>query len=299
LAGRDVIGALTDAGARVVVTGASGWLGRVTCDALEAGGVPFHAYANRARDGLLALDDLGVGAPPAGDGPLLLLHYAFLTKDKLDGLGRDAYVAANVAITSRVLDWIAAERPVGVFLASSGAAAAGLPLDRDPYGALKRLDELAFAEAARAVRARLRTARVYNVAGRHITTPELYALGDLIGAVLRGQPLRIRARGDVVRSYVAVDDLVRIVLAELIAPDRPDQLLFDTAGATVELDELAETVRSALGREDLAIERDRDPGAPQSVYLGDGAMMSDLLQHHGLNLTPLEEQIRQTAESLR
>ncbi len=294
---RDVIAALADAGARVVVTGASGWLGRVTCDALTAAGVPTHAYASRARGDLRDLTDLG--APPEGDGPLLLLHYAFLTRDKVEALGNEAYVAANVAITSRVLDWVALERPDGVFVSSSGAAAAGLPIARDPYGALKRLDELAFAEAARTVGARVRIARVYNVAGRHITTPELYALGDLVGAALRGEPLRIQARGDVVRSYVAVDDLVTLVLAELTAPGRPAQLTFDTVGATVELGELAQAVRSALGREDLPIERERDPAAPGSIYVGDGAMMSDLLHHHGLTPTPLVEQIRMTAESLR
>ena len=49
-------------------------------------------------------------------------------------------------------------------MASSGAAAAGLAIEQDPYGALKRLDELAFAQAARDAGARLRIARVYNVA---------------------------------------------------------------------------------------------------------------------------------------
>ncbi|MCX6386199.1 MAG: NAD(P)-dependent oxidoreductase [Solirubrobacterales bacterium] len=288
---------MADSGARVVVTGATGWLGSVTCDGLKEAGVSAQAYASRARDGFLAFDEMGPA--PVGDGPLILLHFAFLTRDKLASLGQEAYVAANVEISSRMLDWIAKERPDAIFLASSGAAAAGRGIDDDPYGALKRLDELAFAQAARDVGARLRIARIYNVAGPHITTPELYAIGDLIGAALRGEPLRIRAGGDVIRSYVGVDDLVAVVLAELLAPDRPQYLMFDTAGQTVEIAELADAVRSALGREELAVERDRDPQASPSVYLGDAKIITELLHYHDLPTTSLAEQIRQTAESLK
>lgn len=287
---------LVDDGARVVVTGATGWLGRVTVDLLTQVGVPLHAYAGRARDGVRALADLA--APPPGDGPLLLCHYAFLTKDKVATVGHDAYVARNAAISARMLDWIACERPDGVFVTSSGAAAAGLPLEDDPYGALKRIDELAFAEAARRVGARLRVARVFNVAGPHITTPELYALGDLIARAQRGEPLLVRARGRVVRSFVAVEDLVTLALAELIAPGRPEVLQFDTAGATVEMGELADAVRQALGRPDLPIERDPDPDASDDVYVGDGAIMQELLALHHITATPLAEQIRRTASSL-
>lgn len=293
----DLIQTLAESNPRVFLTGASGWLGSVASDALRAAGVTTQEYANRARGRFLAFD--AIGAPPEGDGPLLLLHFAFLTQDKLATLGQDEYVAANAEITRRMLDWIEHEKPDAIFVASSGAAARDKPIEQDPYGAMKRLDEAAFAQAAESIGARLRIARVYNVAGRHITTPELYALGDLIGSTLRGEPLQIKASGDVVRSYVGVDDLVAVVLAELLAPGRPQQLTFDTAGETVEISELAEAVRSALGREDLPIERNRDAEAPPSVYVGDGNTMAELLELHGITPTPLAEQIRQTAESIQ
>ncbi len=279
------------------MTGASGWLGRTACELLAAAGVPTYGYASFAREGIFDLRE--IGPPPPGSGPVLLLHLACLTKDRLDALGFEQYVTTNVAISSRMLDWIAEFRPDGIFIASSGAAAADRPIEDDPYGALKRLDELAFGAAARAAAARLRIARVYNVAGRHITKPELYALGDLVQSVLRDEPLRIRASGDVLRSYVAVDDLIELVLAELIAPDRPEQLLFETGSGTVEIGDLAQAVRAALGRSDLPIERSRDPDATTSDYRGDGTVMSNLLEYHGITPTSLEDQIRQTAESLK
>ena len=283
--------------ARVVVTGATGWLGQATCDLLETAGVQVYPYASRARVGFADLRE--IVAPPAGHGPLILFHYAFLTREKASSIGFEGYVAANVEISSRVLDWVERVRPDGIFLASSGAAAAGLPIADDPYGALKRLDELAFAEAARSIGARLRTARIYNVTGPHMLMPELYALGQIIGNTLRGQPIRIRASGKVERSFVAVDDLVSLVLADLLAPDRPDQMLFDTGGEVVEILELAQAVRSALGRDDLPIDRDWDPNVQPDIYLGDPTVMSELARRHGLVQMPLSEQIRKTAEGLR
>lgn len=261
-----------------------------------AAGVPCHGYASRADGEIRALSTLG--APPRGDGPVVLLHFAFLSRARMAALGHDGYVARNTAISSRVLDWVAAEQPDAMLLASSGAAAAGLPLDRDPYGAQKRLDELAFAEAARRVGARLRTVRVYNVTGPHMTTPEEYALGALILAALRGEPLRIKARGRVVRSYVAIGDLVELALAELLATEGPAQLTFDTAGETVEIGELAEAVVATLGVSS-PIEREVDAQAPDNVYVGDREKMVELVARHQLSLTPLSEQIRQTAEGLR
>jgi nucleoside-diphosphate-sugar epimerase len=293
----DLIQGLAALNPRVVVTGASGWLGTVASDALRTAGVTTQEYARRARGRFLALDE--IGAAPEGDGPLLLLHFAFLTQDKLATLGHDEYVAANAEITRRMLDWIEREKPDAIFVASSGAAARDKPIEQDPYGAMKRLDEAAFAQAAESIDARLRIARVYNVAGRHITTPELYALGDLVGSTLRGEPLRIKAGGDVVRSYIAADDLIAVVLADLLAPGRPQKLTFDTAGETVEISELADAVRSALGRDDLPIERNRDAEAPPSVYVGDGSTIAELLELHGIRPTPLAEQIRQTAESIQ
>ncbi len=278
------------------MTGATGWLGRVALERLKAAGVPCHAYASRGDGDIRALADLG--SPPAGDGPVVLLHFAFLSRARMAALGHDGYVATNAAISSRVLDWVAAERPDAVLLASSGAAAANVPLDRDPYGAQKRLDELAFAEAARRVGARLRTVRVYNVTGPHMTTPEEYALGALILAALRGEPLRITARGRVVRSYVAIADLVDLALAELVSGDGPAQLTFDTVGETVEIGELAKAVVATLGVSS-PIEREVDAQAPDNVYVGDREKMAALVARHELSLTSLPEQIRQTAEGLR
>jgi len=286
---------LRSQGTRFVVTGASGWLGRVTLDLLRDV-APLSAFASRARGEFEALEDL---AAPPGAGPVVLLHYAFLTKDNVVALGPAAFVAANEAITARVLEFIASERPMGVLMTSSGAALSGRPLQDDPYGALKRREEALFAEACAKSGSRLRTARVFNVSGRHITKPDRYALGTLIADARAGRPLRIHARGPVLRSYVAIEDVVVLGLLDLLDDSRPDQLTFDTAGDTVEIGELAEVVRDALGRYDLAIERVHEPVGAADVYVGERTRMDELMALHGLARTPLAEQVRRTAEGIQ
>jgi nucleoside-diphosphate-sugar epimerase len=144
---------------RIIITGAGGWLGLATLDLLaRALGDGFdkrvRAFGSstrtlRLRDGTQVLQrpltDL-VWLPAE---PSLLLHFAFLTKDRAETMSEADYRAANRAISDAVLS---ALEPIGaqaVFLASSGAAAKA----DDPaahaamrlYGAMKRDDEDAFA----------------------------------------------------------------------------------------------------------------------------------------------------------
>ena len=293
---------------RVAVTGATGWFGRVTLDVLgEALGTSgfrdrVTGYASRER----AVDVRGVGSvelrPLASLAPAeVLLHYAFLTTPHVREDDRQRFVATNVAITSRVVAALAdvpaleTGRVRRLFTTSSGAARRP-DLEHNPYGALKRLDELAFSEACRQHQATLVVARVFNVGGPHMSRPRAYALGDLILRAQAGEPLVVDATGAVVRSYVAVEDVVRVALGELLAGR---DAFFETAGARrVEVEELAGVVRSVAGRPALRIERTRDPDAASSVYVGDGTRFEQLARAQGVALQDLEAIVAATARGL-
>lgn len=286
-------------GGTFAVTGATGWFGRVTLDLLARALGPAEfarrvtAYASRAQAvevtgagtvGVLPLDEL----EPADT----LLHYAFVTRRGLPPEQVDAFVRTNVAITSRVLGVVAGGRVARLFVTSSGAARRP-DMELNPYGALKALDELAFAEASRRAGTACVVARVFNVAGAHMTHAGVYALGDLLGRASRGEPLEIAARGDVVRSYVGVEEVVGVALGELL-DGRSD--CFETAGEEeVEVEQLARTVRRVVGREDLAIVRHRAAGAVPDVYVGDGTRFGELAARHGVVLRSLEQLVAAAA----
>jgi len=294
----------------VAVTGATGWFGAVALDLLyEALGD--HApgrvvgYASSAREVAVSngrtvtvrpLVDLVSQDPP----PTTLLHFAFLTRDKVAALGVDAYTSQNVAITATVLDAIAKHKPRHVIVTSSGAvysSTGGLVSDlrSDPYGTLKHVDELAFRSATRDAGGVCVIPRVFSVAGARMTKPGLYALGSMIETAKEGGPIEVRARGPVFRSYCGVDEVVALSLWAVLSGR---EAVFDTCGTVVEMGDLARLVAKAHGLDDDVVRRAWDPDVVPDRYVGDGRMMQALAAESGLSLSPLSVLIRQTSDWL-
>ena len=234
----------------------------------------------------------------------VLLHFAYVTREFAAERGVEQYVLANLAITGTVLDFIRTRRPGFVGYASSGAAAAALargPLDitTDPYGTLKVMDELALRRAAADAGGRSLVVRVFNVSGPWLTKPAAFALSDIIGQVHAGGPVRIRAGHPVVRSYVDVEDLVSVMIAAALDRSGASDVQVDTAGdVQVEVGDLADAIRRVLGRPDVAVERQFDPGAQADRYVGMAGQFAALAGDLGIPLRDLDEQIARTAQGM-
>jgi UDP-glucuronate decarboxylase len=302
---------LVDSRQRVVVLGATGWLGMVALDLLESAlGSGFSqqvsAWASRARTVQLRsgtdveIRGLSEARPADLDGAIVL-HFAFLTRDRVAAMGADAYLRANLEITHRVLALVSEGAASGLVYASSGAvynSAGGFVSDvvGNPYGAAKRLDELAFRAACSDVGASCVIPRVFSVTGPYMTKPELYALGDLILQASRADRLQIRATRPVYRSYVAADDLIAICIAASLDGER--DLVFDSGGEIVEVGELAELVRRNAARPGMPIERTWDRSAESDRYVADKAVIEALAQRFGVAQQSLAAQVAATAVDL-
>lgn len=293
---------------RILVTGASGWLGRATLDLLhQALGKQFHervrCFGSAPRIFALAGSETIAQRPLAAladlrERPSLLLHLAFLGKERAEQMDEPQYRAANRAIGETVLGALDRIGVEAAFLSSSGAAA----FADDPwasaamrlYGAMKRDDEDAFAKWAETTGKHLTIARIHNLSGPHINKPSSYALACFIADALAGGPIRVRAAHDVVRGYVAIRELMSLVFACLLR--EPAQIVrFDTAGEPVELGALAELVSAQFGG--CPIERPaRVPG--EDRYLGDPKVYRSLLQRERIAEVPLDRQIAETAAFL-
>jgi nucleoside-diphosphate-sugar epimerase len=301
---------------RVLVTGASGWLGRASLEMLSGAfgdglGERVSCFGSSARTlqlrGGSSIDQQPLSEMGAvGSGRYLLLHFACLTKDKAVGLSRDDYVAANRSISA--LTRAAAER-VGVdrlLLLSSGAVYQALDAAVDsaavhPYAVTKLEDEMLFRGFAREKTGRrVVTARLFNLSGPYINKPEAYALSSFIEQARGGAntAIRINSAHRVVRSYVGVGDLLNVAVAHLLADRGEPYDYFDTAGEReVEVLELAEVVKAVVNHASSIIRPALLPGK-EDRYVGDGAIFRSLANRYGVTLRDLREQVRETAEYL-
>ncbi len=304
---------LLESGLDIVITGASGWIGRSTLEMLNSTLGPalsarVHAFGSTA--GTLTLRS-GVQVPiqPLGDllklriGPHLLAHYAFATREFVSTLGFSEYIRRNEAITDLVLAHLQRAAPAGIIYLSSGAVHLGSDLEINPYGVLKARDEVVFGRAvsdsAQSNSQRLVIPRLFNLAGPFLNKPDRFVLGSIINDVLGGGPVRLMSARVVTRSYVHVADLVELCFAILLGSGTVPSAPFDMAGdREVEVGELATIIAAVLGHPDMAIERPTVSMSDPDRYVGDGSTMRSLAHVYGLALKSLETQIEDTARFL-
>lgn len=301
----DVERALKKSTARIVITGASGWIGRATLELLYNALGP-QAFADRVVAFGSARRTIDFGAGQVDQRPLptiaalphtptLVLHLAFVTKDRVAGMDENLYRTTNQTISStvlRALDFIGA---MAVFVASSGAAGFADDPAASPsmrlYGSLKKADEDAFAGWAEERGRRAVIARIFALSGPHINKHDNYALAAFIRDAMAGRAIAISSDFAVYRSYVAVRELMSLVFAMLDSPT--GVIRFSTGGERLELQEIAEIVSDLLGR--VSIER--PPLRPSKIdeYVGDDAVYRRLLSAYRIEHIPIERQIEETA----
>ena len=298
---------------RILITGASGWLG---CALLEMLSGVFGSLVDErvilcgsesrslttGEGRILPIYSLSDGVALLDDRPTLVFHFAFLTKDQVGNMSEQEYIDRNRAISDMVARAIASRRVVGVMLASSGAVYDYLSSSyRDGaanlYGRLKAEDEQRFADICSAVSARFIAPRIFNISGPHINKFDAYALSAIIVDALRGGPVVLRANKYVYRSYFHVGDLLELTMRCLL-DDGYDLTIpiFDTAGAeVVEVGELARKVCEMLDCPDVQIIRPAMSSIPDDRYVGDSSKLRAMLDYYDIDPLPLGGQISSTA----
>jgi nucleoside-diphosphate-sugar epimerase len=286
---------------RVLVTGASGWLGRTALDLLAPLHLPTLALASRAR--IIRVGDCEIECRVWDDwevaafAPSVVLDCAFLTRDRISDMPLGDYVAANRTLTQRL---VYATQLAGVRLAltiSSGAAvyphdALNGPLEDNPYGYLKREAEHRLAQAAAESGAVPVVSRAWSISGAHVQKPQGYALGSMIQAAASGA-IRITARHPVFRRYVLAEELLALGIAEgSVGP-----ATIDSGGELVEIAELAERIAAVLCP-DVVISRDEVNADQSDNYHSDGQDWEKRCQKWNLASAPLDRQIEMTARGV-
>jgi nucleoside-diphosphate-sugar epimerase len=286
---------------RVLVTGASGWLGRTALDMIAPLGLPTLALAGRAR--VIRVGDYEVECRVWDDAevrdfsPTVLLDCAFLTKSWLTSMSLDDYIAVNRLLTERMA-WAAGLPGVRLALTvSSGAAVQpqdGLEdsFDVNPYGDLKREAEHRLRESAEKSGAVPIVVRGWGLSGAHMQKPRDYALGSMIFGADAGE-IRINSGRQVFRRYVLAEELLAVGIAE----GRVGATAIDSGGELVEMAELAARV-AAVVRPDARITRAAADPRPPDNYHSDGQDWEKHCRKWDFPSADLDHQIEITARGL-
>jgi len=160
------------------------------------------------------------------------------------------------------------------------------------YGQLKVEDEERFANWADACGKRAVIARIFNISGPYINKHSAYALASFILDALAGQKVRVAASRPVIRSYVAIRELMSLIFALLLEEDRGVATL-DSGGEAMELGDAARIVADVLHAPGAERAPVRDQAADR--YVGDGEHYAALLRRAGIAPVPFADQVRETA----
>ncbi|OBK44998.1 NAD-dependent epimerase/dehydratase family protein [Mycobacterium kubicae] len=286
---------------RVLVTGASGWLGRTALDLLAPLGLPTLALASRNR--LIRVGDYEIECrvwedkEVAAFEPTVVLDCAFLTRDRVDDMSLVEYVAANRGLIQRL---VYATHLPGVRLAltiSSGAAvyphdALDGPIEENPYGYLKREAERRLAQAAAENNVMPVIVRAWSISGSHMQRPSHYALGSMIQAADAGA-IHIMARRPVFRRYVLAEELLAVGIAE----GNIGAATIDSGGELVEMADLAARI-AAVVNPDAVITRNEFNSSESDHYHSDGRDWEMRCAKWDLASEPLDRQIKITARKV-
>ena len=218
---------------------------------------------------------------------------------------------ADVEATRRVLTFARAHGTRRLLFTSSGAAYgpqpaalthmpetySGAPSTTDPhsaYGHAKRAGEWLCTMHARQAGFAAVIARLFAFVGPRLPLDRNFAIGNFIGNVLRGEPIRIAGDGTPYRSYLDSTDLATWLWTMLV---RAESARIYNVGSPEEISiaDLARIVAEAtVPNTPIQIAQRPDPAAIPSRYVPSTQRAADEL---GLRVTvSLPEAIRRTYE---
>ena len=295
---------------KVLVTGATGWLGRETVARVLEGkfeGITqsdLLLASSNGRD--LELDSLGVYPTVALENLNHrestnslegLAHLAFITKDKTTQYSFSEYVAKNIELISAACEIIERDKPKWVVVVSSGAIIDRATLEiennvvRNPYGFCKRIEEALIAESARKVGANIVIGRLWGATGLYMPVKRAYAISDFIESAKESGAIRINSGGDVIRRYCDAGDFMEVLVRSAI---QGHTTTLDSGGSIIEVGELAKLISARLG--EISISRSEVPTAVDDYYPR-GSEFEELAKSVGVQLHGIDEQVLRTLKS--
>lgn len=243
-------------GARILITGSSGWLGsealcyllrtlgplaldNIVC--LSSDGRVFNNHENRIQsESLFELHNF--------EGFDLIIHLAFLLPNNVVAADAPRYMELNSMITQKV-EAIFKKNPKALkVLLSSGAVNLDSEISESEgkllYARSKREMESALQDDQSII------LRLWSTTGHHMPKNSSYAISDFMNRAVLNEDIRIRR--NVKRSYIDFQDILGMSLGYILDFGRG---IYNSGGQVTTVEDLAKLVISALNsKSEIVIE---------------------------------------------
>jgi len=293
---------------KILISGASGWLGNSTLRYLEKqykieqlkGNLQVVSTSNKNLDSFPSINtktyEQLINEDSEYDG---FIHLASLTKDKSLIMNKNEYIGEYLRITSNAAQLLQKTKKWFIFV-SSGAIWE-LPnlklensIEKNPYGFLKRLEENLFSEICKNSGIAYVCGRLWGGAGIELREPEKYAIGSLILNAIRNQNLQINSGHKVYRRYVDTSIFMELCIK---MAQKGITKTFDSGGEIVEIQEIAEIINLRFPK--LQIMRTNRASQEDDKYFSRSQEFEELLKDFDLQHPTISELIDQTIIGLQ
>jgi nucleoside-diphosphate-sugar epimerase len=293
---------------KILISGASGWLGNSTLRYLEKQyaleklneNLQVVSTSNKNLDFFPSINtktyEQLINQDSEYDG---FIHLASLTKDKSLIMNKNDYIGEYLKVTSNAVQLLQKTKKWFVFI-SSGAIweepnqALEKSIDKNPYGFLKRLEENLFTEICKNSGITYVCGRLWGGAGFDLREPEKYALGSLILNAINNENLQINSGHKVYRRYVDTKLFMELCIK---MAQKGMTKTFDSGGEVVEIQDIAEIIRFKFPK--LQIIRTNKANQKDDEYYSRNKEFEALLKDFDLQHPTISELIEQTIIGLQ
>jgi nucleoside-diphosphate-sugar epimerase len=292
-------------GEKILITGASGWLGCETIELLAevlgdqfpskvvlAGSQSKLIKVNKTDYSIISINTINQESFNFG----IILHLAFLSQDKVQQFGAEKYTKVNEEITNSILQMTLISGAKYVFVASSGAAAAHIlenqkHLEKKLYGELKLNAETRFLALTSA---QVLIGRIWSISGNQIQEPIKYALGNFINQAIKNGTITLVGSPQSTRTYIDAKQMMTGYIIHLLTSK--DKLL-NSGGAPTDLSGLAKQVLLKYNPTGLLVPPEHLNLLPDH-YVSPDNKMNEILNQYSVKILTLDEQIVKTGHAI-
>jgi nucleoside-diphosphate-sugar epimerase len=289
---------------RVVVTGASGWLGRTMVHILESQEANYLLLGSSSR-----IENFSIGRRKIHKftedlvrefSPTLVTDFAFLTRETIGRFSLSQYIEMNRRLIEQA-KWMMGLPSIRGFVSTSSGAAVfseqKVPSDFEdnPYGYLKRESEYLLMSFADRIGVPHVVARPWSVTGEFVTKVQGFAFSQMIHSAITLREIEIKSNRPVYRRYVDVEDLLRVCLGilESVTTSR----VIDSGGELVDLVALGRMIGRFVGT-DVHVRYSIDESLEADAYFSTGISWSEACNEIHFGALGLEAQIAKVTKSL-